>query len=194
MVAYHGSGTTYSGPTVGFLQNTTYTDTGGSGANGGGANAITIFDAFTVTGNSSQIAFAGDRLTSSLANVRVGPTMVKSPTLTPELTAKSISGSAFATVGLQPKADDAVAVLDRVLLGWGQNDTGLSRDAVSRSPSQGVDVAVGRTLVTQSTGSRPSVAATQALDLLLEQGGVQGSLFSASKQQPQKKPIGWWIG
>ncbi len=49
LVAYHGPGTTYSGPTVGPLQSTVLVDTG---AGGGSTDSVfSVFDSFTVASN-----------------------------------------------------------------------------------------------------------------------------------------------
>jgi hypothetical protein len=68
LVAYHGPGTSYAGPTVGRLQNWTYTNPGG--ASGGGPNGVLhkshflrVHHAFTVT--STGLADAPDPALSS---------------------------------------------------------------------------------------------------------------------------------
>ena len=52
LIAYHGTGTTYSGPTVGPLQDATLVNTGTS--NGCPIDVFSVFDALTVTGNAFE--------------------------------------------------------------------------------------------------------------------------------------------
>jgi hypothetical protein len=79
LVAYHGPTTTYTGPTVGFLQDTTYTNTGGVGS--GGIDAVTVFHSFVVSGNvhgHSQLVGSG----SKLGSPKVPSMMLDAPALT----------------------------------------------------------------------------------------------------------------
>ena len=66
LVAYHGPGTSYSGPTVGPLQNTTLTNTGAGSGGKMDVSMSSVFDSFTVTSNGA--GYATDQSPSTYAN------------------------------------------------------------------------------------------------------------------------------
>ena len=66
LVAYHGPGTSYSGPTVGPLQNTTLTNTGAGSGGKMDVSMSSVFDSFTVTSNGA--GYAHDQSPSTHAN------------------------------------------------------------------------------------------------------------------------------
>ena len=71
LVAYHGSGTSYSGPTVGPLQSAGLVNTGASAS--GPINVFSVFDALTLSGN--ELDYATDQVLSTGLGLPVNETL-----------------------------------------------------------------------------------------------------------------------
>ena len=84
----------------------------------------------------------------------------------------------------------AVAVLDEVLSGWAQADSGSSNGIAHRVLGQGTNPAVRPLLSRQSTQSGRLVNDPQAVDVLLERGAIIRSLFADSTLPIHKKLFG----
>ena len=115
LAAYQGPGTTYSGPTVGPLQDATLTDTGTGG--GGGASVFSVFDSFTVTNNGG--GFSRD-LSASAAPLAGSDSVTAagfasgSPSVFPILA--SGSGASLSNREVLPTAPTAVSVLTQLAM------------------------------------------------------------------------------
>ncbi|HKM56643.1 MAG TPA: S53 family peptidase, partial [Isosphaeraceae bacterium] len=211
LVAYHGPGTSYSGPTVGPLQNTTLTNTGAGSGGKMDVSMSSVFDSFTVTSNGA--GYAHDRSPSTHAN------STKYKPLAPDVTNRTVTtqdpnipdpgtgaegphaGVPFsnraAQLALAQGAasgltgnNGAVAVLDEVLSGWAQADSGSSNGIAHRVLGQGTNPAVRPLLSPQSTQSGRLVNDPQAVDVLLERGAIIRSLFADSTLPIHKKLFG----
>ncbi|MGA2704923.1 MAG: S53 family peptidase, partial [Isosphaeraceae bacterium] len=211
LVAYHGPGTSYSGPTVGPLQNTTLTNTGAGSGGKMDVSMSSVFDSFTVT--STGAGYAHDRSPSTHTN------SPKYKPLAPDVTNRTVTtqdpnipdpgtgaegphaGVPFsnraAQLALAQGAasgltgnNGAVAVLDEVLSGWAQADSGSSNGIAHRVLGQGTNPAVRPLLSPQSTQSGRLVNNPQAVDVLLERGAIIRSLFADSTLPIQKKLFG----
>ncbi len=98
LIAYHGPGTSYAGPTVSRLQDATLS--GGAWTNGGGTtNAFNVFSALTATGSgfSEVQSPAASLAMSRVAGVTTAPSLVNlTTTVTATTTSAAAIGSPFA--------------------------------------------------------------------------------------------------
>ncbi len=105
LMAYHGPGTSYSGPTVAGLQNTGLVNTGTS--DGGPMDVFSVFDALTLAGD--ELGYSNTDLSSPVTGAPAGPgrNLVNSP---------FAAGITFATTtnfgpaGLMPLAPAGVTI------------------------------------------------------------------------------------
>ena len=175
LVAYHGPGTSYSGPTVGPLQNTTLTNPGAG--SGGTMDTFSVFDSFAVTSN----ALAPD-VTTQDPNIPDPGTGAEGPHAGVPFSnrAAQLALAQGAASGLTG-SNGAVAVLDEVLSGWAQADSGFLNGIAHRVLGQGTNPAVGPLISPQSTKSGRLVNNPQAVDVLLERGAIIRSLVADSR-------------
>jgi hypothetical protein len=173
LVAYHGPSTTYTGPTVGALQSTTYTDTGVS--TGTIMSALTVFDSFTITSNGAGHAHA--RSISLFARSAESRMTVQSP--------RDLFASGERTVN-----NGSVAILDQVLSTWNEPDTDSSHGTVAASLVPGALVAIGSSYAPQASQRDRLIVDPRSADVLLEQGVVTRSLYADSTPSIRRKPFG----
>ncbi len=135
LIAYHGSGTSYAGPTVGPLEDATLSGPGPAG--GGEMDVFSVFDAIAPTGGG-----IGARTTGMTGRHGVG---LESPTDVsgtpagadpqkladdhPVMTATAAPASTAVAAGIMPLTD-AIAAHDAALTGWSGASSG------SRSPKR----------------------------------------------------------
>jgi Matrixin len=91
-----------------------------------------------------------------------------------------------------PTSSTGVAVLDQVLAGWKQADTGSSNGIAHRVSGQGTHFVVQPLVATRSTPSNRSgmVIDPGSAEVLLAQGGSTRSLFADSTPPIRKKLFG----
>ena len=183
LVAYHGPGTSYSGPTVGPLLNTTLTNTGAGSGGKMDVSMSSVFDSFTVTSNGA--------VTTQDPNIPDPGTGAEGPHAGVPFSnrAAQLALAQGAASGLTGN-NGAVAVLDEVLSGWAQADSGSSNGIAHRVLGQGTNPAVRPLLSPQSTQSGRLVNNPQAVDVLLERGAIIRSLFADSTLPIHKKLFG----
>ena len=183
LVAYHGPGTSYSGPTVGPLQNTTLTNTGAGSGGKMDVSMSSVFDSFTVTSNGA--------VTTQDPNIPDPGIGTEGPHAGVPFSNRAaqlalVQGAASGLTG----NNSAVAVLDEVLSGWAQADSGSSNGIAHRVLGQGTNPAVRPLVSPQSTQSGRLVNDPQAVDVLLERGAIIRSLFADSTLPIHKKLFG----
>jgi hypothetical protein len=181
VIAYQGPSTTYAGPMVGFLQDATYTDTGGPVSGGGRTNAITVFDSFTIsaTGGNSASTRGFDHHGD----------------FAPSSTSLNGSGSAFGqsvvkglgVTDMGPGGNEGVAALDQVLSEWNRSGAGVAGGIDHRlsGPGNGFPDRL-------SLGSQPvqSGVAFQWVDVLIGHSATDRSIVVDSLTTGRKKAFG----
>ena len=181
LVVYQGSGTTYSGPTVGPLQDATLSDTGTAG--GGAMDVFSVFDALAVTGgdfgvpgNGAPAAGVADGIvTTQGLNIPDGTdpqTAVGFRPLTPTAIIPVAPGAeAVATdgVAIMP-LDGTIAARDAVTAGWSRSGTSASRRVTVPRPGLSKSLAV-------PGGRRITVFNARLIDSALDDLGSKRSLL-----------------
>jgi len=183
LVAYNGPGTTYSGPTVGPLQDATLS---GSWTPGGGeTDVFSVFDAmpaghggFAPRYHGTMTTAAAGRMTAS----QEGPVSSVDAVSTPEAPQASpiavgsvVTGSDSGPIGVVPTSDTQAAH-DAVLDGW------------SSSPKQAAAQPVQVIIPDVAGASRTSVLQGDLVDSALEGFGALPSLLGSGGQGPLVKP------
>ena len=176
LVAYHGPGTIYAGPTVGPLQDATFVDPGASG--GGGSDALSAFGSITVTNQGpgwAQDSGPHAHLNHSARRSGTHPLVAGSfRRVDSSINTADASDLSSATAGGSGiMAPDANAVSDAAL-----TDRSSSRVAVINSmPEQVGAVRITRVNRDPSKiaiwgGSRSPILQARIVDSLLEGSGV----------------------
>jgi hypothetical protein len=190
LVAYAGPGTTYSGPTVGPLQDATLSDPGTVG--GGTIDVFSVFDALAVTGGgigartsggTDGAGRSGVRL-ESLTYVSGGSDPRNLADAHPVMTATAEPASTTVAAGIMPLAD-AIAAHDAALTGWSSPGSGSSKPAavrVNNMPVPAIGARIGlvpgraRTAALQQALVDSALEGLGALPSLLKPPGAHGTL------------------
>jgi len=177
LVAYHGPGSSYSGPTVGPLQSYAHDRSPSTHANSPKYKPLApdVTDR-TVTTQDPNIPDPGTGAEGPHAGVPFSNR------------AAQLALAQGAASGLTGN-NGVVAVLDEVLSGWAQADSGSSNGIAHRVLGQGTNPAVRPLLSPQSTQSGRLVNDPQAVDVLLERGAIIRSLFADSSTLPIHKKL-----
>ena len=184
LVAYQGPGTTYSGPTVGPLQDATLSNTGTTG--GGAMDVFSVFDALAVTGdfgvprNRAPDAGVADRTpTTQDPNILEPPdgpdpqTAVGFRPLTPTVIVPVAPGTqtvAADGIALMP-LDGTTAARDAVPSGRSRSGASASRRVTVPRPGLSKSLAV-------PGGRRITVFNARLIDSALDDLGSKRSLLS----------------
>jgi len=185
LIAYQGSGTTYSGPTVSPLQNATLTNTGTSSSNP--LDVFSVFDSLTVTrsgfGYAQDVGHRGDSSSPSSVTLSViNPVAAGSDFVT--------TGGA---VGMMP-LDTIMTAHDAALTDWTSSRAAVAAtEAVPGSTDPGPGVS-GRGVLVLG-GSRTPVLQAALVDSVLEEFGALLSRDGTNppSNQPKVKGSSSWI-
>jgi Bacterial Ig-like domain (group 3) len=193
LIAYQGSGTTYSGPTVGPLQNATLTSTGTNSSSP--IDVFSVFDSLTVTssgfGYAQNFGRPGNSSAPKSGTMSTSGADATTMTMTSRyrVTASAINpvaaGSAFVTpggavgIGMMP-LDPTMTAHDSALINWASSPAAAATTETLRGgtdPGPGVS---GRGVLVLG-GSRTPVLQAALVDSVLEE---LGALLSRDATNP----------
>jgi hypothetical protein len=194
LVAYQGSGTTYSGPTVGALQNSTLTSTGTNSS--GPLDVFSVFDSLTVThsgfGYAQNVGRRGDFSTLLYGTLSAGgadaTTLASRYLVTPFAINPVAAGSDFVTIGgavrMMPlDTETAITALDSALTHWSSSQAAVATSETSAGGADPGQTITGRSVLILG-GSRTPVLQAAVVDAVLEEFGSLPSLQSREGTNP----------
>jgi uncharacterized repeat protein (TIGR01451 family) len=181
LVAYHGSGTTYAGPTVGPLQDATLSGSWTAGS--GTENVFSVFNAIPAGHFGFATRYHGMATTQTagqMSNSPEGPVSTpeapQARPFSPSLIGSVATGSDTGPIGIVPTSD-AQAAHDTVLAGW------------SSSPKRAAVRPVEVIVPGVASPSRTSVLQGELVDSALEGFGALPFLLGTG-DQTQPGPLG----